>query len=62
MRQKNGSTLPAWFDPDKMEPLKPQQVAWWDEMHRKCIIGGQRAGATQALCKISAYPRRKTRP
>jgi predicted RNA-binding protein YlxR (DUF448 family) len=29
-----------------MEPLKPQQVAWWDETHRKCIIGGQRAGAT----------------
>jgi hypothetical protein len=46
IRQKNGGTLPAWFDPDKMEPLKPQQVAWWDETHRKCIIGGQRAGAT----------------
>jgi hypothetical protein len=44
--QRNGGTLPAWFDPDKMRPLKPQQVAWWDETHRKCIIGGQRAGAT----------------
>jgi hypothetical protein len=29
-----------------MKPLKPQQVAWWDETHRKCIIGGQQAGAT----------------
>ncbi len=46
IRQRNGGTLPAWFDPDKMRPLKPQQVAWWDETHRKCIIGGQRAGAT----------------
>jgi hypothetical protein len=46
IRQKNGGTLPAWFDPDKREPLKPQQVAWWDKTHRKCIIGEQRAGAT----------------
>jgi hypothetical protein len=46
IRQKNGGTLPAWFDPEKMKPLKPQQIAWWDETHRKCIIGGQRAGAT----------------
>ena len=46
IRQKNDGTLPAWFDPEKMKPLKPQQVAWWDETHRKCIIGGQRAGAT----------------
>jgi hypothetical protein len=46
IRQRNGGTLQAWFDPDKMRPLKPQQVAWWDETHRKCIIGGQRAGVT----------------
>jgi hypothetical protein len=32
-----------------MRPLKPQQVAWWDEAHRKCIIGGQHAGATHYL-------------
>jgi hypothetical protein len=31
IRQRNGGTLPAWSDPDKMRPLKPQQVAWWDE-------------------------------
>jgi hypothetical protein len=30
IRERNGGTLPACFDPDKMEPLKPQQVAWWD--------------------------------
>jgi hypothetical protein len=28
-----------------MKPLKPQQIAWWDETHRKCITG-QRAGLT----------------
>jgi hypothetical protein len=46
IRERHGGTLPAWFDPTQMNPLKPQQVAWWDETHRKCIIGGQRAGAT----------------
>jgi hypothetical protein len=45
-QRNGGGTLPAWFDPDKMIPLKPQQVAWWDKTHRTCIIGGQQAGAT----------------
>jgi hypothetical protein len=51
IQQRNGGTLAAWLDPDKMKPLKPQQVAWWDETHRKCIvIGGQRAaGATHCV-------------
>jgi hypothetical protein len=46
IRQKNCGTLPPWFDPDMMQSLTPQQVAWWDEMHKKCVIGGQQAGAT----------------
>jgi hypothetical protein len=49
IRQKNGGILPPWFDPDMMQSLTPQQVAWWDEMHRKCVIGGQRAGATHYI-------------
>jgi hypothetical protein len=40
LHQKMGGTLPAWIDPAQMKPVKPQQVAWWDETHRKFIIGG----------------------
>jgi hypothetical protein len=47
--QKNDGTLSPWFDPDKMQSLTPQQVAWWDETHRKCVISGQRAGATHYI-------------
>jgi hypothetical protein len=36
-----------------MQSLTPQQVAWWDETHRKCAIGGQRAGAIHYI----SFPR-----
>jgi hypothetical protein len=32
-----------------MQSLTPQQEAWWDVLHRKCVIGGQRAGATHYI-------------
>jgi hypothetical protein len=33
-------SIPPWFDIDKLKPLEVTQVAWFDECHKKCIIGG----------------------
>jgi hypothetical protein len=28
-----------------MPKLKMAQVVWWDEMHKKCFIGGRQGGS-----------------
>jgi hypothetical protein len=30
---------PEWFDINKLHPLNVNQICYWDEMHRKCVIG-----------------------
>jgi hypothetical protein len=35
--------LQPWFDKLKLTAIKMTQVGWFDRMHTKCMIGGQKA-------------------
>jgi hypothetical protein len=34
------------FDKSKMPTLTPEQIGWWDETQRKCVIGGMAKNST----------------
>ena len=36
----NDSLVPACFRRDIAGPLELTQVVWWDETHKKCVVGG----------------------
>ena len=40
---------PPCYDKNKLAPLKITMIAWWDETHRKCVIGGVAGGSKKAL-------------
>ena len=40
LRDPETRLLPKWFDPEQMDKLEKTQASWWDETHRKCVIGG----------------------
>ena len=46
---------PACYDITKLTKLKLNQIAWWDEMHRKCSIGasGSQVGRARKNVSIS---------
>jgi hypothetical protein len=37
--------VPPYFDKSKLEPLDIYRIAFWDETHKKCRIGGQAGSA-----------------
>jgi hypothetical protein len=39
-----------------MDPLEQSQVVWWDETHKKCVIGGLQGGAATHFVR---FPRDK---
>ena len=41
--------LPPCFDSSQIYYLALHQVVWWDEVHRKCLIGDSRDGATESV-------------
>ena len=40
--------LQAKFDPEKLGTFEIDQIVWWDETHRKCLIGG--ISSTRDFC------------
>ena len=43
------------FDPSKLDSLTLSKVAWWDETHKKCTIGG--LGHKSKDRKYTVFPR-----
>ena len=41
--------LPPCFNSSQIYHLALHQVVWWDEVHRKCLIGDSRDGATESV-------------
>jgi hypothetical protein len=46
VKRNDDGTLPACYDIEKLTPLNANRIAWFDETHRKCKIGGQ-AGSSK---------------
>ena len=44
--------IPTYFDRTKLTPLCLYAIAWWDETHKKCTIGGQGAGLIDSYYKF----------
>eukprot|EP00978_Attheya_sp_CCMP212_P016211 scaffold42271_cov33-Attheya_sp.AAC.2 len=44
---KEGDVIPDYFNPDKMTMLSLEQVAFWDETHKKVHVGFQGANMVQ---------------
>ena len=38
--EPNTTTIPNKFDRSKLGAIELDQIVWWDETHRKCLIGG----------------------
>jgi len=36
--KKDDGTLPDQFNVDKLRPIHPDAIAWWDETHRDCVV------------------------
>jgi hypothetical protein len=53
LRDTESNKLPAWYDSEQMDPLEQSQVVWWDETHKKCVIGGLQGGAATHFVRFS---------
>lgn len=38
--QLEAGSIPDYFNKGMMPKLFVEQIAWWDEMHKECVIGG----------------------
>ena len=46
--EDSSEPLPPKFDPELLGKFELDQIVWWDETHRKCLIGG--ITSTRDLC------------
>ena len=48
--------IPDHFNPDKLSPIHPDAVAWWDKSHKDCVVSdfGKKAKTkTQFPCNTN---------
>ena len=46
LERKTAGPIERKYDPDLQGKLSLHQIVWWDETHRKCLIGGQNPSKT----------------
>ena len=46
LERKKAGPIERKYDPHLQEKLSLHQIVWWDETHRKCLIGGQNPSKT----------------
>ncbi len=40
LKESTGLAVPLWFDETHLRPINKFGIGWWDEIHKKCEIGG----------------------
>jgi hypothetical protein len=50
LKDEHGGTLPDYFDPNKLTKLSITKIVWYDETHKKCVIGWDKNKFTSKAC------------